>query len=307
MKINLGTDICFALKRWPNPDEWIDIVKNELGLTMIEFDSDFLDPLYNRSCYREVAREIKELLVDNGVHIHNYFTGDITHSVNFLTHPDDRLKKDSFDWCVGAIEIASLLGAKGLGANFNNIPYSSRKDLRKYVGTIKTLLKDILELSKKSKEKDLEFLMWEQMYAPSEMPYRINQARGYINYLNSKSEIPIKLVIDLGHMCCMDFKHTRKDLNPYKWLVELADHIGVVHLQQTTQLKSHHWPFTEKYNKKGIIDPKKVLEALYSTNLSEVNLIFEIFFPINVKDSTVISEMKQTVQMWKNNISSLGS
>ena len=128
IKINLGTNICFAKKRWPQPDEWIDIVKNELKLNLIEFDSDFLDPLYNKNDYKIIAKEINEITKENQIKIHDYFTGDITHSVNFLTHPDPRLRKDSYNWCKGAIDIASIMGAGGIGANFNNISYNYRKD-----------------------------------------------------------------------------------------------------------------------------------------------------------------------------------
>jgi sugar phosphate isomerase/epimerase len=175
------------------------------------------------------------------------------------------------------------------------------------MAVMKTLLGDILELSRISGDKNLKFLLWEQMYAPSEMPYRIKQAKGFFNYLNRKSDIPIKLVIDIGHMCCSEFKHSQDDLNPYKWITELAEHIGIIHIQQTTPLKSHHWPFTEKYNKKGMIDPKKILETLAASGLEEVDLIFEIFFPINVADNSVLEDMKDTVQLWKTEISNLYS
>ncbi len=299
MKINLGVDICFALKRWPNPDEWIDIVKNELKLDLIEFDSDFLDPLYNRNSYIDIAYEIRELTKKNNIKIHNYFTGNITHSVNFLTHPDKRLKNDSYAWCIGAIDIASILCAGGIGANFNNIPHAVRGNRKLLAGMIKEFLDDIIKLADYSGCKDLNFILMEQMYSPSELPYRITQAGGFISYLNRRSKIPVKLVIDVGHMCNQNFKHSYKDSIPNEWIRHLGKITEVIHLQQTDQFKSQHWPFTEYYNKKGIIKPKEILDAIQSSGTKEINLIFEVFSPLYKDDHTVLKEMKESVDLWK--------
>ena len=303
MKINLGTNICFAKKRWTQPDEWADIVKNELKLDLIEFDSDFLDPLYNKNNGKIIAKEIKKITDKNQIKIHNYFSGNMTHNVNFLTHPDLRLRNNYYNWCLAGIDIACILGAGGIGSNFNTMPYSTLMDKKKYIAALKSLFKALQLLSSYSKEKGLKFLLWEQMYSYCEVPYTIIQSKKFINNINKASKIPIKLVIDLGHMCSQNFKHTRYDTDPYSWIKKLGKYTEVIHLQQTDNINSQHWPFTEEYNIKGIITPKKVLNYLLNSGVEEINLIFEIFFSINVNEEKILKDMKYSIEYWKNSIS----
>ena len=36
MHARLGINNCFAVKRWPRPDDWASIVRNDLGLVLVE-------------------------------------------------------------------------------------------------------------------------------------------------------------------------------------------------------------------------------------------------------------------------------
>ena len=246
-----------------------------------------------------MAKEIYQACKENNIEIHNYFTGEMTHCVNFLTHPDERLKSGGVRWCKGAIDIASTIGARAIGSNFNNIPLYIRRDEILYQKTLDYLLSTIAELTKYSKEKNLEFLLWEQMYSPSEVPYTISQTKEYFKKLNSISSLPVKLVIDVGHACCQNFDCSEDDTNPYKWIEECGYLSEVIHLQQTDGLASRHWPFTKEYNKKGIILPELILESIEKAKIDKIYLIFEIFFPLEVSEKTVLSEMVETVEYWR--------
>ena len=300
VEIFLGTDLSFGLKMWPETDRWLNIVKNYLGLDVIEFNSDFLDPLFNDTNeYMEVAKEIYQACKENNIEINNYFTGEMTHCVNFITHPDERLRKGGIKWCKGAIDIASTMGARAIGSNFNNIPSYIRNDKFLYKKTIDYLMSTLSDLTRYSKEKNLKFLLWEQMYSPSEVPYTIEQTKKYFEKLNSISSLPVKLVIDVGHACCQNFKHLEDDADPYRWIEECGYLAEVIHLQQTDGLASRHWPFTKEYNKKGIIFPELILKSIEKADIDKIYLIFEIFFPLEVNEKTVLSEMVETVKYWR--------
>ncbi len=44
-KVELGINNCFAIGRYPEPEEWLRIVKEELGLQHVQFSFDLLDPV----------------------------------------------------------------------------------------------------------------------------------------------------------------------------------------------------------------------------------------------------------------------
>ena len=43
-EFTLGMNTCFAVKRWPEPEEWARIVAEEFGLKSVQFSFDLMDP-----------------------------------------------------------------------------------------------------------------------------------------------------------------------------------------------------------------------------------------------------------------------
>ncbi len=301
--IKLGVDLSFAKKRFPEPEAWIDIVKNKLGLNIVEFDSDFLDPFFvSEPGLSEIASETRKLVEDNGLVIHNYFTGTITHCLNLVSHPDERVRKDGLRWCREAIMLATKLGAKGIGGHFDTISSNDLGNSDRYQLIVDHLISAFQDLSVLAKQEGHEFILWEQMYAPSEIPYTIRQTKELMKRANDKAHLPIQLVIDLGHMCCQEFPHDPQDTDPYEWIRQLGDMCPLIHIQQCGELSSDHWPFTKQYNEKGIIKAEKLIEAIHESGAREMLLVFEIFFGLSQSDEQIISDMTESVEYWKKHL-----
>jgi len=299
-KLKLGIDLSFAKKRWPEPETWIDIVRNKLGVKYLEFDTDFLDPLYiAEPTWTDIALEIKQLAQKADLQIHNYFTGGMTHCVNLVSHPDQRIRRDGVRWCEAAIKVASKLGARGIGGHFDTISSNDLANPTRYKMLIDNLVESFHFLSTVAKQQGLEFILWEQMYTPCEVPYTIQQTKELMARLNDGASVPIPLVIDLGHMCCQSFPHSEEDTDPYNWLRELGNMTTVIHVQQCDGKSSSHWPFTTEYNKFGIIEPERVIEAINESQAKEMYLFFEIFFSLSQNDQQVLDEMAKSVEYWR--------
>jgi len=296
----LGVDLSFAKKRWPEPTAWLEIVRGRLGIKYIEFDSDFLDPFFvSEPTLSDVASEIRALAVQYEVEIHNYFTGAITHCLNLVSHPDERIRPDGVRWCERAIRLTTKLGARGIGGHFDTISSKDLNNPERYCMLINNLVSNFEWLSNIANQEGQEFILWEQLYAPSEVPYTIRQARELMEQLNYASSVPIHLVIDVGHMCCQEFPHSSEDEDPYQWLQQLGRLTPVVHLQQCNGTESCHWPFTRKYNEKGIIQAERVIKAIRDSGADEVYFFLEIFFPLSYPDQRVLDEMAESVQYWR--------
>ena len=299
-RITLGVDLSFAKKRWPEPDAWLEIVSRDLGLDCVEFDSDFLDPFFVSEPGRsEIASEIRGLAAEAGIQIHNYFTGAMTHCVNLVSHPDERIRRDGVRWCEDAIRLASQLGARGIGGHFDTISSRNIADPKKYQGHIHQLIGTMQYLSECAAREGHEFILIEQMYAPSEVPYTLEQTEQFFGQVNESASVPIRLTIDVGHMCCRNFAHAPEDIDPYAWIRRFGSITPVIHLQQTHAEGSCHWPFTNTYNRQGIIDGHRIIESLHLGGGQEVALILEIFFSLGQTDQQVIDDMRQSVDYWK--------
>ena len=301
-KFKLGIDLAFAVKRWPEPEIWIDIVRNQLGLRYLEFDSDFVDPLFLReSSWRPAAEGIRRQAAAAGLNIHNYFTGEMTHCVNLLSHPRSDFREDGMIWCEKALEVTSALGAEGLGGHFDTISSADLRNPAVYKERWDHLVKCARHLSRKAKNAGHRFLLWEQIYAPSEVPYTLDQTSHFFEEVNADNPdgVPVELVTDLGHMCCQNFAHTPEDTDPYIWLRRFGKITRVVHLQQCDGFGSPHWPFTAEYNAKGIVDPRRVIDTLGEFGTDDVLLCFEIFFSLSKNDQQVMDALKYSVDYWR--------
>jgi D-erythrulose 1-phosphate 3-epimerase len=297
----LGVDLCFAAKRWPQPESWTAIVRDELQLRCVEFDSDFLDPF----CVPEelrlcLAAEIRKQVEGAGLYVHSYFSGLIPHSLNLMGHPDERLRKLGIEWAEGAIRTAAAMGARGTGQHgLTTISAPDCLVAERYNLHIDSLVRGFQHLSFYAQDLGLDFVILEQMYTPNEPPYTIAQTQDILGRINQRVGVPVKLALDLGHAASPHYPHSAEDADPYEWMYRLGRETLIVHVQQTSLGTSQHWPFTCEYNAKGVIDPKRTLEALAASGAGHIALIFEVFFSLSQNEERILADMRETTDCWK--------
>ena len=57
MNVRLGINTCFAVKRWPRPVDWARVVRDDLGLDLVELSLDLLEGFETSAGRRRVAAE----------------------------------------------------------------------------------------------------------------------------------------------------------------------------------------------------------------------------------------------------------
>ena len=117
--------------------------------------------------------------------------------------------------------------------------------------------------------------------------------------MNEGAAVPIYLTVDVGHMCNLHYPHAEEDLDPYLWLEKFAHRSPVIHIQQTDGKVSHHWPFTDEYNKMGIIHPERVLEAIEKSGSTMNYLMFEIFHSLGQTEETILDDLRRSIEYWR--------
>jgi hypothetical protein len=100
------------------------------------------------------------------------------------------------------------------------------------------------------------------------------------------------------------------DGDPYNWIENLGGYSPIMHLQQTDGTYSSHNPFTEEYNKAGIIDGKKVLKALdvayrndkdksMPPKCTDIFLTIEVFSATADIPAVLLRNLEKTVEYWR--------
>ena len=299
-KFYLGVDNCFARKRWPLPAQWADIMVNRFKVKHLEFTADLLDPFtFPQKAIPRLAEEVRKTARDYGIEIYDYYTGVITHCLNLISHPDDELREHGFTWCADAARIAKMIGARGIGGHYDTICESDVADPKIFRARIEHIVKEMQRLSRVAQKVGLEFVLLEQMYTPLEVPYTLQQAQEMYDAIRQDAPVPVYLTVDVGHACCQNFPHKADDRDPYEWLRRFGAVSPVIHLQQTDGDGSPHWPFTKEYNARGIVEPKKVLQALEASGSKENYLILEIFHSLTADGERVLSDIEASVDYWR--------
>jgi len=300
VRIKLGISTGFTVKRWAAPEEWVHIVKNKLGLKIVQFSFDQFDPRGNRDCVRAYCRRLTNACQRNGVAIHSTFTGLAVYTHNLLYHPLLEGRLDGLDWFDNAFAMTSYLGATATGGPFGGMDVATFKEQSKRKFMESWAEEALVRLLQDAEGHGIKYFYWEPTPVRREGPVTIEGTKELlekINGLTGDNGARFALCLDTGHATS---PHASvDDRNPYLWLEKLGKYSPVVHLQQSDGQLDRHWPFTEQYNSQGIIQADKVLEALNNSGVGEVTLFVEVCHPFEENDDRVLDDISRSVEYWQ--------
>ena len=301
MRFMLGVNNCWAVKRHVEPKAWVEITATEFDVEYVQFSFDILDPRTEKLALDQIVSETLDCCMEYGVKIHSCFTGLAAYSYNLLLHPNFAVRRDAVDWYEKALILAANLKSEAVGGHIGAFSVSDFNNETRRTFLTSNLLETLRHLSSLGKRLGLKSLLWEPMPISREPPSFIEDAKSLLSEANEGSSIPIKLCIDVGHACNPKAR-SKRDLDPYLWLRELGAESPCIHLQQTDGKADRHWPFTEEYNKIGVIKGDELISALEESGAEETYLFLEIIHPFEYLEKRVIEEIKKSIQYWKSYI-----
>lgn len=262
-KLVLGVSSCFLTRRYENPENWINFIK-KAGFDYMSLDSDMLDPLFSGTpeYVNKFARSICGYADSCDIKIADYLTGIASYRFFGLAHRDQEQRNRMKEWFMGAIDIASALGADCAGGRCDAYPVEALQEPEELEKRYGYVVEAYRELARYAKTKGLRSIYFEQMYVPSLKPYTLDETDKYIEDLNRNLEnaVPIRPVVDVGHACGQEYGVSGDDLLYEKWLERFGGACRVIHLQQTRREKSDHSPFASGYE--GEIRIEVIVDAV---------------------------------------------
>ena len=297
-RVMLGVNACFAVGRYPEPEEWLEITGKKLDLRYCQFFSDLIEPGIEENLKEKMCRRTREAAEKYKVRIHSNFTGTAPHWCHTMLHPDEDMRKDALVWWEKYFKMTPMLGANAVGSLLGTFSVRDAESPER----IKFLTDEVMEkwhhLSKLAGDIGLDYIMFEPMSVKREPPSTIDETEELYERINKGASLPVKLCLDVGHGSMCSGKE--EDRNPYAWMERFAGRAPVIHIQQTDGITSKHWPFTPEYNKRGIIEPGKVLEAISRSGAEEVLLVLEVFHSFfEPMDDRVIDDLMASVEYWR--------
>jgi sugar phosphate isomerase/epimerase len=298
LRARLGINTCFAVKRWPLPADWAPIVRDELGLSLVQHSFDLVDL---DDAVGDAAR-VRGAVERDGLELHSTFTGLAAYSSNLLLGPDAGGRDRAEAWFRRAIEYTRLVGARGTGGHVGALSVPDGAHPTRRAARWDELTARLAALSALAREVGLEFLLVENLAAARE-PSTIVDIERLIT-AGDATHVPIHLCLDLGHMCAPGT--SERDRDPYAWLTRFGAILGLVQLQQSDALADHHWPFTASRNAEGRIVASRVIDALETGAATSATLILEVIPPFEQDDDDVLADLRASVVYWRRELGRRG-
>jgi sugar phosphate isomerase/epimerase len=294
-EIKLGIMPTFGPQYAPSPRSWIEIVANQLDLKLVEWYFPQIDPFVREPTLTALAVETRDVAKEYGVVIDTTF-GQSAHSN--LGDSNAGMRANALDWWEKAILLTAKLGARAAGGCMAIFSLEDAQDEARYQFLYGSVIDSVRYLTSLASAHGQKFFMWEPMPDYRCPPSIIDEAKDILEKANDGAKVPVKLAIDIGHAYSNNPKGKESDHDPYNWLRTLGAESPVVHLQQGTA-KNEHWPFTEEYNKRGIMKADKVIKAIEDSGANETVLIIEVMHPPFLPKTQIIQDLKDTVKYWK--------
>jgi D-erythrulose 1-phosphate 3-epimerase len=290
----LGINTCFAVKRWPEPDEWGRIVSDDLGLDLVQHSLDLVD-LDAGAPVREQAEAVADACAARGIEVGSTFTGLGAYGRNLLLDPDPGARARAAAWFRRAIDFTAAAGGRAAGGHVGAYSVADWRDENRRGALWDGLRSDLGELAAYAARHGLEAFLFENMAARRE-PSTIAEARQLLAP-SAPGRAAVALCLDVGHQCVVGTSGDDRD--PYAWLEQLGAFAPVIHLQQSDAEADHHWPFTAARNAAGRIEADSVLAALDASGAEEVELVLEVIPSFEQDDDLVLAELVESAAHWR--------
>lgn len=297
MHVTLGINTGFAINRFPEPDDWIGIVADELGLDTVQFTADLLNPFLPEAVVQREAEKIRSLCAAKGVRIETTFTSAFTR-VNHLLHPTPEIQRVWVDWFKRFFALSWTLGAEGSGSHFGIMSVRDNADPMVRERRIQQGVDAWRELSQHGAELGLRYLIFEPMSVPREVAETIPATADILRRCESGFAIPMRLVLDVDHGDLQSADPS--DTDPHAWIRAFGRVSPCIHIKQSLRDKGGHYPFTAKYNADGKIVPEEILTTMRESGIERCTLLLEISHRERwPSDYTVVSDLKESVEHWR--------
>ncbi|BBH22138.1 aminotransferase [Paenibacillus baekrokdamisoli] len=267
--LKLGINLGFAINKYVEPEVWARIVAEDLGIKYVQFVADLLNVFLPPDIVDRQVERINVCTQKHNLAITSTFTSAFTR-VNHFMHPDADTRKAWLNWFKRFADISVQMGARTTGSHFGILTFADYDNVQRREYIIEEGIKHWQDLSWYCKELGMEYLNFEPMSIPREMANTVEDTKELLARLNDGAGIPFKVCLDVGHA-----PHPN-DRDPYRWVRELGSVSPIIHIQQTEKDHSRHWPFTEEYNKLGIIHGEPLIEAIEQSGATEAEIIFEL-------------------------------
>lgn len=283
----LGVNLSFAIKRWPDPQSWGRVVRDELELRLVQFTFDLLDPWWPDGHVQ--AGHVREVAAELGIEIHSIQMGLGRYVSNGLLHPDRAVRSATQEMWGRGCAIAAAMGAGAIGGPLGALSVADNHTPGMRHARYGDLVDALLEIAETARAEGVDALLVEPTPCQREIPSSVEECLTLAADMRAAA-VPIKFVIDVGHALFHPLYGTEVTLRD--WLTPLVSDLAAVHLQNTDFLRDAHWGWPHGA---GLVDVAEIATAMTDVGLDDTPVFLELFDSFEASDDAVLETTRSSV------------
>lgn len=295
MGVRVGINLSFCVKRWVTPDLWGPLVRDRLGLDLVQFSFDLVDPTWPDEILARHAAAIAAVPEETGIEVHSAFIGLAHYTFNQMLHPDPAVRDVAEAWLVRAYRFAAAAGIRRVGGPLGAV--ASRLDGAEADSICEADYADLVarmrRLAAAAADAGLVELYVEPTPMRREWPWTVEQARRMAADV-AGSAVPWRFCVDWGHGTFRPL-YGRYRGTMETWFDALGPDIGAIHIQQTDYDYDRHWDFTEA----GAVDPAEAAALIARAGLADRPVFLEVFYPFERDDRSILEAVARSAAILK--------
>lgn len=266
----LGVNLCFAVKRLPEPEHWAAFVREDLGLDHVQFTFDLLDPWWPLDERAAMVARTVAAARRHGLTIDSAFVGLAHYVPSGLLDPDPDARSVALRWWHRAVDTAADLGARAVGGPLGTMSVTDASDPVRRRRRYEDLLDAVDAIAAHTERAGLAEFLIEPTPIGREIPATIAACHQLLGDLRRTGTVGVTL--DVGHAVYQPLHGT--DAGTAEWVRELGGHIRCVHLDNADGHSDPHWGWPDQ---RGTVDVAAFARELTDAGLGEVPVMLEVY------------------------------
>ena len=292
--MRLGINLSFAVKRMPEGRAWARFVREALGLDLVQFTFDLIDPWTPAGLRQRMAEDTRRAAAEYGITIHSTATGLAAYTYNSLLHPDEAARQAARMWWENAIALTAALDSPGIGGQLGALSVADAANPAIASARYDEAFHAWIDIAERAAQAGLQTLYIEPTPLTREFPHTIAQCIEMYDLWQGKTALPTRYAFDIGHAGYRPLYGGEAPIEP--WLSALGDRIGLLHVQNTDGMSDSHWGWPDG---RGTFDVAAFGAQVRAHGLDDLPVFIEVFYPFELSDAQVLDNIRTSVEHCK--------
>jgi sugar phosphate isomerase/epimerase len=301
MAFTLSLNTNPLVNRFAEPDDLVDTIARDIRIRDVQLTHEFVDPAWPAATIARRVRAFDRALARTGVRVTSGITGPYGR-LNHFGHPDADVRAYSVGWFKTFADVAADLGATSIGTQFAILTLADYADPARRETLIEGAIGCWARVAEHAADAGLAFLFWEPMSVGREFGHTLASCRALQDRIDAAGlAIPLKMMVDIDHGDVTS--PDPSDYDPFAWAEAFPRRSPIIHIKQSSMVKSGHAPFTAANNANGRIRPDTLLPAIRRGGGSDNEICLELSFrEREPTDSGVVAALAESVAYWANDV-----